>query len=62
MDVFEIESHHLRFSHARRNEDSIAQQTAAAPGTRVRMRLANDCPRVMREVFDAYSDPEEFTF
>ena len=26
------------------------------------MCLANDSPRVMREVFDAYTDPEEFTF
>ena len=26
------------------------------------MRLANDSPRIMREVFDAFTDPEEFTF
>ena len=62
MDRFEIESHHLRFSHAPRNEDSIAEQTADTPGTRVRMRLANDSPRVLREVFDAFTDPEEYSF
>lgn len=60
LDSFEIESHHLRFSHAPRADDAIAEQAADTPGTRVRMRLANDSPRVMREVFDAYIDPEEF--
>ena len=32
------------------------------PGTRVRMRLANDSPRLLREVFDAFTGPEEFRF
>jgi len=62
MDRFEIESHHLRFSHVASNSDSIAEQTADTPGTRVRMRLANNSPRVMREVFDAYTNPEEYSF
>lgn len=62
LDFFEIESHHLRFSHAPRADDAIAEQAADTPGTRVRMRLANDSPRVMREVFDAYTDPEEYSF
>ena len=26
------------------------------------MRLANDSPRIIREVFDAFSSPEEYTF
>ena len=62
LDFFEIESHHLRFSHAPRADNAIAEQAADTPGTRVCMRLANDSPRVMREVFDAYTDPEEYTF
>ena len=62
LDFFEIESHHLRFSHAPRADDAIAEQSADTPGTRVCMRLANDSPRVMREVFDAYTDPEEYSF
>ena len=32
------------------------------PGTRVRMRLANDSPRVLNTVFDAFTDPDEYTF
>lgn len=62
LDLFEIESRHLRFSHAPRADDAIAEQAADTPGTRVRMRLANDSPRVMREVFDAYTDSEEYSF
>ena len=62
LDFFEIESHHLRFSHRSRGDDSIAHQALDTPGTRVRMRLANDSPRIMREVFDAFTDPEEYTF
>lgn len=62
LDFFEIESHHLRFSHAPKVNDSISEQASDTPGTRVRMCLTNDSPRFLREVFDAFSDPEEFTF
>jgi hypothetical protein len=62
MDRFEIESHHLRYSHAPRRDDSIAEQALDTPGTRVRMRLDNHSQRQLREVFDDYSDPEEYTF
>jgi predicted transcriptional regulator len=59
MDVFEIESHRLRFIHAPRADDAIVEQTTDTPGTRVRMRLANHSPRVLREVFDAFTDETE---
>jgi anti-sigma regulatory factor (Ser/Thr protein kinase) len=62
LDYFEIESHHLRFSHMPRADDAIAEQAADTPGTRVRMRLANHSARRLSEVFDAYTDPEEYTF
>ena len=59
MDVFEIESHRLRFVHAPRSDDAIVEQPVDTPGTRVRMRLANHSPRVLREVFDAFTDETE---
>jgi anti-sigma regulatory factor (Ser/Thr protein kinase) len=62
LDSFEIESRHLRFSHAPRVEDAIADQTADTPGTRVRMRLANESPRRLQAVFDEFTNPEEYTF
>jgi predicted transcriptional regulator len=62
MDLFEIESHRLRYIHAPRTDDAIVEQAADTPGTRVRMRLANHSPRVLREVFDAYTDAEDYAF
>jgi hypothetical protein len=62
MDVFEIESHLLRFNHAPRAADLIAEQKIDTPGTRVRLRLDNDSPRQMNVVFDEFTDSEEYTF
>ena len=62
MDRFEIESHHLRFSHTPSTADQAAEQGVDTPGTRVRLRLDNDSPRHLKEVFDEFSDPEEYTF
>jgi anti-sigma regulatory factor (Ser/Thr protein kinase) len=62
MDLFEIESHHLRFCHRRGAEDHIHEQARDVPGTRVRMGLANASPRTLREVFEQFTDPEEKTF
>jgi hypothetical protein len=62
LDFFEIESHHLRFSHAPRADDAIVEHAVDTPGTRVRMRLANGSNRTMGTVFSDYTDPEEYTF
>jgi anti-sigma regulatory factor (Ser/Thr protein kinase) len=59
MDLFEIESHHLRFSHQPRTDDRIVEHAADTAGTRVRMRLANDSPRTMLEVFNQFTDGSE---
>jgi hypothetical protein len=62
VDFFEIESHHLRFTHAPRADDAIMERPTDTPGTRVRMRLANAAERELQAVFDAFTDPEEYTF
>jgi anti-sigma regulatory factor (Ser/Thr protein kinase) len=62
VDVFEIESHHLRFSHAPRTDDAIVEQAMDTPGTCIRMRLANDSQRSLSAVFADFADAEEFTF
>jgi len=62
MDVFEIWSGSLRFSHQPRSQDTLAEHGSDLPGTRVRMRLANDSTRDMQAVFDEFADPAEFTF
>jgi anti-sigma regulatory factor (Ser/Thr protein kinase) len=62
VDTFEIDSHQLRFTHDATRPDTIDQHEADTPGTRVRMRLANASTRRLRDVFDAFTDPEEQTF
>ena len=62
VDRFEIESHRLRFVHAPEGADAIVEQESDTPGTRVRLRLVNDSPRLMREVFDPFTDGEEYSF
>jgi anti-sigma regulatory factor (Ser/Thr protein kinase) len=62
MDRFEIESHRLHFSHQWRADDHLDEQAADTPGTRVRLRLANDSPRRLLEVFDQFTNLEESTF
>jgi anti-sigma regulatory factor (Ser/Thr protein kinase) len=62
MDEFEIESHHLRFSHVPQRADRIAEQVSDTPGTRVRMRLDNESTRVLMSVFNEYTDSGEYAF
>lgn len=62
VDGFDIRSGHLQFSHAQRSADILVEQSAATPGTVVRMRLANNSPRTTAAVFAEFADPEEYTF
>jgi uncharacterized protein DUF4325 len=62
MDEFEIDSHHLRFSHAPAVADRIADQDRDTQGTRVRMRLDNDSTRQTKDVFNQYTDSQEHDF
>lgn len=62
VDEFDIVSGNLNFTHGERKLDRIAEQEATAPGTTVLMRLANDSTRVMKDVFDRFADPEDYTF
>jgi DNA-binding MarR family transcriptional regulator len=62
VDVFEIESHTLRFRHAAGAADVMVEHGSDTPGTRVTMRLANESPRVLKDVFDQFSESEDFGF
>jgi len=62
MDLFEIDSHHLRFSHQPRGEDRIDEHPADTPGTRVRMRLVNDSPKTLLAVFQQFTEGEDTDF
>jgi len=62
VDAFTIESGRLRFDHGARTAATLTTGDTNLTGTRVTMRLDNDSPRTVESVFDAFTDPEEFTF
>jgi len=62
MDAFDIRSGRLHFMHDEWGEDVLLERPADASGTLVLMRLANDSPKKLSEVFDQFAAPEEYTF
>jgi len=61
-DSFAIMSRTLYFSHKAEQNDWLIDDDKDLPGTRVILRLDNDCKRTLQSVFAQFSDPEEFTF
>lgn len=61
-DRFAIMSRTLYFSHDARREDWLIEDDDDIPGTHVRMLLDNDCERTLKEVFDQFAEPDEFSF
>lgn len=61
-DIYDIRSGSLHFMHDDGSEDVLAEREQVREGTVVVMRLNNDCKRVVREVFDQFAAPDEYTF
>jgi hypothetical protein len=61
-DAYDIRSGNLHFMHHAGGFDVLAERDRAGAGTLVLMRLDNDSPRVMKDVFDQFSGPDEYTF
>lgn len=61
-DVFDIRSGNLHFMHEAGELDVLAEREKEDQGTLVLMRLENDSPRVMKNVFDQFASPDEYTF
>lgn len=61
-DTFSILSRTLYFSHIAEEEDWLIDDDRDFPGTRVRLKLANNCKRTLKEIMDFYAEPDEFTF
>ena len=62
MDAFDIRSGKLHFVHDDWGTEALLERGADTPGTMVLMRLTNDSPRKLKEVFDQFAEPEEYTF
>lgn len=61
-DRFDIRSGQLHFLHGGEPLDIMVERSEDAPGTAVFMRLAHQSERVMKEVFDEFAMPEEYSF
>jgi len=62
-DNFRILSSGLTFDHVHDQPDLLLEHGLEdAKGTTVFMRHGNACPRVLREVFDQFAEPDEYTF
>lgn len=61
-DAFDIRSGALHFMHDAGMSDVLFERPADSPGTLVLMRIDNDSPRKLKDVFDQFAAPEEYTF
>lgn len=61
-DAFEIRSGRLHFMHGDGELDVLMERPADAPGTAVSMRLDNGSPRVTKQVFDEFAEPDDYSF
>lgn len=61
-DQFKIFSGTLFFTHSSRDTDFLIEHPSDEKGTNVLLRLFNDSDRTIKNVFDEYAAPEEYTF
>lgn len=61
-DHFSILSRNLLFSHDSAHDDWLIDGDDDSPGTLVIMELANDSTRTIKEVFDQFAEPDEYSF
>jgi DNA-binding transcriptional ArsR family regulator len=61
-DVFIIMSRNLYFSHEAEHDDWLLDGEADMPGTRIFLRLDNDCKRSMKSIYEEYAEPDELSF
>lgn len=61
-DVFTILSRTLYFSHQAERDDWLIDDDEDVSGTRVHMKLDNDCTRTLNSIYSEFAEPDEFTF
>ncbi|MBV5328973.1 MAG: DUF4325 domain-containing protein [Chlorobium sp.] len=61
-DSFAIISRNLYFTHQTEKDDWLIDIDSDTPGTSIYLRLSNTCPRTMKEIYDEYSEPDEYAF
>ena len=61
-DLFDIQSGALHFMHDDGLDDILIERPKDAVGTLVLMRLDNQSKRTIKEIFDKFAAPDEYTF
>lgn len=61
-DSFAILSRTLYFSHKAERDDWLIDDDVDISGTRVFLKLDNDCQRTLASVYSQFAEPDEFTF
>jgi len=61
-DSFAIISRNLYFTHRAEKDDWLIDIDSDTPGTSIYLRLSNTCPRTMKEIYDEYAEPDEYSF
>lgn len=61
-DRFYILSGSLNFMHTNHKFDLLIESSSDKQGTNVFMRLFNDSERIIKNIFDEYAAPEDYTF
>lgn len=61
-DSFDIRSGTLHFIHSVSAKDKLVEWSEEDPGTLIYMRLANDSDRKIKEVFDEFTSPDDWSF
>lgn len=61
-DSFVIISRNLYFTHRADKDDWLIDIDSDTPGTSIYLRLSNSCPRTMKEIYDVYAGPDEYSF
>ncbi len=61
-DLFDIQSGALHFMHNDGLDDILIERPKDAVGTLVLMRLDNQSKRTIKEIFDKFAAPDEYTF
>jgi DNA-binding transcriptional ArsR family regulator len=61
-DSFIIISRNLYFTHQADKDDWLIDKDSDSTGTSIYLRLSNACHRTMKEIYDEFAEPDEYSF
>lgn len=61
-ESFAILARNLYFSHRAERDDWLIDDDVDVPGTKVFLKLSNDSKTALKDIYDQFAEPDEFTF